>query len=207
MSKTSPPNGPAIVKSSASRIWQALSRPSTRYSLGALLVMGGVLGGGLIWSAGWALKATEQTDFCLSCHEMKAYVLPGHQSSPHFTNRTGVRAECADCHVPKDLSGRLAHKARLMNEVWLNWQGVIATPERYAARRQALAQRVWARLEADGSQTCKTCHSHAAMAAHEQSPEAAAMMSWAVKAGTHTCISCHKGVSHTLPESWVQDAQ
>jgi len=199
--------GPAIVKGSLRRIWQALARPTARYSLGALLVVGGLVGGLLTWSAGWAINATEQTEFCLSCHEMKTFVLPAHQTSPHFANRTGVRADCADCHVAKGLAGRLAHKARLANEVWLNWQGVIATPERYAARRHALVQRVWARMEADGSQACKTCHSHAAMAAHEQSPEAAAMMKWAVGKGSHTCISCHKGVSHTLPPAWVEDAE
>lgn len=195
--------GPTVVQGPIARIWQALSRPSAKRSLGTLLVVGGMLGGALTLAGGWAFQATETNAFCVSCHEMKAFMQPHHERSLHFTNRTGVRATCADCHVPKAWGPRLARKAHLLQEIWWNWQGTIATQDRYDAKRLELAQRVWADMEANGSRECKTCHSHAAMAAHEQSPEAAAMMKWAQDSGTHTCISCHQGVAHVLPEAWL----
>lgn len=194
--------GPTVTPSPIARLWQALARPSAKRSLGALLVVGSVIGASLTLAGGWAFQVTESNAFCLSCHEMKAFVLPAHEKSVHFANRTGVRATCADCHVPQEMGPRLLHKAHLLQEIWWNWQGAIATQERYDAKRLQLAQRVWTAMEASGSRECKTCHSHAAMAAHEQSPEAAAMMKWAQADGTRTCISCHKGVAHQLPEDW-----
>lgn len=195
-------NGPDIAKGPVARMWAAMRRPSSRYSIATLMVVGGVFGALLIWGGGKALKATDSTAFCLSCHEMQAFAFESHKQSRHFANRSGVRAECADCHVPQDTGAYLVRKVRLVGEVWSNWQGTIATRERYDANRLEMAQRVWADMEATGSRECKSCHSHEAMAAHEQSPEAAAMMKWAVASGTHTCISCHKGVAHQLPIGW-----
>lgn len=45
---------------------------------------------------------TSTTEFCLSCHAMRA-VGEEYRSSTHFRNASGVRAECEDCHIPPAL--------------------------------------------------------------------------------------------------------
>ena len=46
------------------------------------------------------LEATNTEKFCVSCHEMKTNVFEELKGTIHFTNRSGVRATCPDCHVP-----------------------------------------------------------------------------------------------------------
>ena len=49
-----------------------------------------------------AMDATNTETFCISCHEMEAYVYEEYTDTIHYSNRTGVRATCPDCHVPKE---------------------------------------------------------------------------------------------------------
>lgn len=188
---------PRVVKGPVAAAWVALRRPSARFSLGLLLLVGGAVGIGVSWGAGAALERVSSNAYCTSCHEMRVFVRPDHVKSSHFTNRAGVRAACADCHAP-------THYA--FKDLLANWQGTIATRELYDAKRRVLAERVWARLEADGSQTCRDCHGHDAMDAHAQSAEAVTMMEFAVEEGKRTCITCHKGVAHTIPNDWRSSA-
>ena len=64
-----------------------------------------------------------------------------------------------------------------------------------------LAKIVWADLKSQNSAPCRKCHSFAAMALDKQSREAAKHHSPEYIARTHkTCIDCHKGVAHELPQ-------
>ena len=47
-----------------------------------------------------AMEATNNLEFCISCHEMKDNVYLEYKESSHYKNRSGVRAVCSDCHVP-----------------------------------------------------------------------------------------------------------
>lgn len=51
------------------------------------------------WVSMWSYHYSSATQFCISCHEM---VEPYQQykNSSHFKNKSGVVAECADCHLP-----------------------------------------------------------------------------------------------------------
>ncbi|MEO6665477.1 MAG: NapC/NirT family cytochrome c [Nitrospiria bacterium] len=81
--------------------WKALRRPSGRYSLGALLVVGGI-GGVLVWGGfNPFVEYSNSMTFCTSCHEMRAFVFEEYTQTSHSRNASGVRATCADCHVPK----------------------------------------------------------------------------------------------------------
>ena len=185
--------GPHVVKGPVRRLWCALTHPSTRYSLGVILFAGVLVGWGLTWAAGQALDHVSTNAYCTSCHEMKAFVYEDHQSSAHFSNGSGVRAQCADCHPATFYA---------FKDLIANWKGTIATEDLYRSKRLELSKRVWARMERNRSAACRTCHSHAAMNAHEQRAEAATMMAWAVEDGRRTCITCHKGVAHTLVDGW-----
>ena len=66
-------------------------------ALGLLVVIGAVMAGG---AAGLAWTNTE--GFCIGCHEMRANVYAEYKGTIHDTNRSGVRAVCSDCHVPRE---------------------------------------------------------------------------------------------------------
>ncbi|MCR6678642.1 NapC/NirT family cytochrome c, partial [Escherichia marmotae] len=86
------------------RLWSALRRPSARWSVITLVLMGIMIGIVLIVLPHFGIKATCNTEFCVSCHSMTP-VYDEYKESSHFQNASGVRAECDDCHVPSDLPG------------------------------------------------------------------------------------------------------
>lgn len=75
----------------------------------------------------------------------------------------------------------------------------IDTPEKFNAKRAELAQREWARMSANNSAACKSCHSYEAMDHGKQSANAAAQMT-AAAAKDSNCIDCHKGIAHHKPD-------
>ena len=64
-------------------------------------------------------------------------------ATPHASNRTGVRAACKYCHVPKALLPKLYQKMLAANDVYQHFMGTIDTPEKFEARRPLLARRAW----------------------------------------------------------------
>jgi nitrate/TMAO reductase-like tetraheme cytochrome c subunit len=62
-----------------------------------------------------------------------------------------------------------------------------------------MAQQVWKELKGNDSAECRSCHTPAAMAFAKQPASAASAHQGLATNGT-TCIDCHKGIAHTLPE-------
>ena len=183
------------------RLLRALGRPSTKYSLIALLSLGFV-SGILFWGGfNTALEATNSLEFCISCHEMRDTVYQEYKQTVHFKNRTGVRAACPDCHVPRDWTHKIARKLKASFEVWGKITGVVDTPEKFEANRMRLATDEWARMEKAGSRECLNCHNFAAMDAERQKSTAAKNHKQAQEQGK-TCIDCHKGIAHHLPKEY-----
>ncbi|MCZ8708255.1 pentaheme c-type cytochrome TorC [Escherichia albertii] len=181
------------------RLWSALRRPSARWSVLTLVLMGIVIGIALIVLPHFGIKATSSTEFCVSCHSMTP-VYEEYKQSAHFQNASGVRAECHDCHVPSDLPGMLKRKLEASNEVYQTVIGhSINTPEKFNAKRAELAEREWARMKENNSATCRSCHNYDAMDYAKQHPEAARQMVAAAKEN-QTCIDCYKGIAHQLPD-------
>ncbi len=183
------------------RTLSALARPSTQYSLAALLAVGFV--GGIVFWGGFntALEATNTLEFCVSCHEMRDTVYQEYQQTVHFKNRTGVRAVCPDCHVPRDWTHKIARKLRASFEVWGKITGVVDTPAKFEANRMRLATDEWDRMQKAGSRECFNCHSFDGMNAAKQKPLAQRNHDEARKSGK-TCIDCHKGIAHLLPKEY-----
>lgn len=183
-------------------IWQWLWRPSKRWYL-LFLPMGAVaafvVGMGFLGGSAVVLGKFETLGFCTSCHEMDT-AYQEYTQSPHYKNEFGVRAVCADCHVPPNTLPRLWRHMRASTEVWGHMTGVIDTPGKFEARRLEMAQSVWADLKADDSAECRHCHSYSAMALELQGHSAAKKHSEAylAKSGM-TCIDCHQGIAHKLP--------
>jgi cytochrome c-type protein NapC len=182
------------------RYWRTLWSPSRYYSLG-FLTIGGFVAGVLFWGAfNTALEATNNEQFCITCHVMRDNVYQEIQPTIHFTNRSGVRATCPDCHVPKDWTHKIARKMQASKEVWGYIFRTIHTREKFLAKRKELAEREWARMKANDSLECRNCHELNAMDFTRQSKRAQDQHSRSLTTGEKTCIDCHKGIAHRLPD-------
>ena len=176
----------------------ALSPPA--YLSLAFLTLGGFVAGVMFWGGfNTVLEATNTEKFCVSCHEMESNVFEELKGTNHFTNRSGVRATCPDCHVPHEWTNKIARKMQASKEVWGHIFGSIDTREKFLALRRHLAEREWERMKANDSLECRNCHSSESMDLTKQNPRAAAAHERFLFSGERTCIDCHKGIAHKLP--------
>lgn len=184
--------------------WALLRRPSARYSFGGLLIAGFAIGV-LFWGGfNTVLEATNTEVFCISCHEMHDNVYQEYKKTIHYSNRTGVRATCPDCHVPKDWTHKMVRKVQASKEVWGKLTGTIDTPEKFASKRLELARNEWKRMKAADSRECRNCHSLESMNADSQKQRARKQHDMA-REDNMTCIDCHKGIAHTKPEGMTEE--
>ncbi|WP_371186775.1 pentaheme c-type cytochrome TorC [Thalassotalea maritima] len=175
-------------------------KPSAYFSLGTL-AFGGFIAGILFWGGfNTALEATNTEEFCISCHEMEDNVYQELKETVHWKNHSGVRATCPDCHVPHNWTDKMARKMKASKEVWGTVFGTIDTREKFLAKRAELAQHEWDRLTANNSLECKNCHDYASMDFDTMSERARVQMKMAAERD-QSCIDCHKGIAHELPDS------
>ena len=194
------------LKALACKYWVTLSTPSRFFSLG-FLTIGGFIAGIMFWGGfNTALEITNTEAFCTGCHEMRENVFVELQPTIHYTNRSGVRATCPDCHVPHNWTDKIARKMQASKEVWGKIFGTISTREKFLDKRLELAQREWARLKANNSLECRNCHNLDSMDFTRQSRRAMEMHSTVLAKGEKTCIDCHKGIAHDLPDEYVVEA-
>jgi trimethylamine-N-oxide reductase cytochrome c-type subunit TorC len=150
------------------------------------------------------MEYTNREEFCIGCHEMKDNVYVELQETVHWSNRTGVRAICSDCHVPHNWTDKIARKMQASKEVWGAIFGTINTPEKFEAKRLELAQHEWARFQANGSLECRNCHDYDSMDWDKMSAEARRFMQPAAERN-QSCMDCHKGIAHHLPKQMNVD--
>ena len=179
-------------------------RKLARYSAGTLLVIGIVLGV-LFWGGfNWAMEMTNTEEFCISCHEMRDNVYAEYVTTKHYNNRTGVRATCPDCHVPKDWVHKAKRKIQATNELYHKALGTIDTREKFEEKRLELARNVWTSMEATDSRECRNCHDYDSMDYVSQGRRAVDAHTEGFDQGK-TCIDCHKGIAHQLPDMYEED--
>ncbi|MGH8682564.1 MAG: NapC/NirT family cytochrome c [Burkholderiales bacterium] len=167
--------------------------------VGPWTVIGLFAAGVIFWGGfNWAMELTNTEKFCISCHEMEENVFKEYRHTIHYTNRSGVRATCPDCHVPKEWGPKIIRKIQASNELLHKALGTIDTPEKFQAKRARLAEHEWARMKANDSQECRNCHNYQYMDFTEQGRRAVNTHSVAFSQG-RTCIDCHKGIAHQLP--------
>ena len=177
------------------RVW-------TRMRAAGLGLVAMVFVAGIVFWGGFntALEATNTEQFCISCHEMESNVYVELQDTIHYSNRSGVRATCPDCHVPHQWTDKIARKMQASKEVWGKIFGTINTRDKFLQKRRELAEHEWARLKANDSLECRNCHGFDFMDFTRQSPRAREMHSTALASGQATCIDRHKGIAHKLPD-------
>ena len=184
--------------------WATLRRPSTKYSM--LTLLGGSFIAGIIFWGGFntGMEATNTLEFCVSCHEMRDTVYQEYKKTIHYSNRTGVRAICSDCHVPKDWVHKIARKIQASGEVYGKIMGTIDTPEKFEAKRLTLAEHEWARMKGSDSRECRNCHSFEGMSFEMQKDRSKKQHEIGLK-DNKTCIDCHKGIAHQKPKGMQGD--
>ncbi len=173
-----------------------MKKPVALGAAGFIGIAVGVIGWG---GFNTVMEATNSLEFCTSCHEMRDNVYQEYKKTIHYSNPAGVRAICSDCHVPKDWTHKIIRKVQASKEVWGKITGVIDTPEKFESMRLELAKHEWARMKASDSRECRNCHSFEAMDFAHQRPKASKQMQKAYQEGG-TCIDCHKGIAHKLPD-------
>ncbi|HLF96623.1 MAG TPA: NapC/NirT family cytochrome c [Methylococcaceae bacterium] len=186
------------------RLVDFLKTPSRRWSAGALLAAGTLLGI-LLWGGfNWSLELTNTERFCISCHEMEQNVYMEYRDTIHYNNRSGVRATCPDCHVPREWQHKVLRKIRASNELFHKIMGSVATPEKFEAKRLELARHVWKQMKDTDSRECRNCHDARSMDYMKQQQRAAHRHEKGFEEGK-TCIDCHKGIAHSLPALYEED--
>jgi cytochrome c-type protein NapC len=119
------------------------------------------------------VEATNTEAFCIGCHEMRDNVYEEYKNTIHYTNRTGVRAVCPDCHVPKEWGPKMLRKIQASRELYGKAiTGSIDTREKFEAKRLQLAEREWKRMKANDSLECRNCHSLVSMDPEKQKQRA-----------------------------------
>ncbi|MCW9018556.1 MAG: NapC/NirT family cytochrome c, partial [Kangiellaceae bacterium] len=164
--------------------------------------------GGIIFWGGFntAMEATNTMTFCISCHEMENNVYKEYKPTIHYSNRTGVRATCSDCHVPDPWVHKMVRKVQASNELLHKALGTIDTPEKFEERRLTMAKRVWKQMKDTDSRECRNCHNFESMAPQFQKPRARKQHMNAFEQG-QTCIDCHKGIAHNDVRHMLTDEE
>ena len=184
---------------SLGRAWRRLRSPSARWSVFALVAVGVVVGALAIIGTQVMVHVSGTDEFCgTACHSMQ-WVAKEHQESIHGASRTGMRATCHDCHIPRDYPELLWYKAAAgTKDVIGEIRGIISTEEKFAQERKRMAGQVWAEYSANDSRACRGCHQFSAEVLAKQQ-EMVRPIHAPVLDGRATCIDCHKGVGHAAP--------
>jgi cytochrome c-type protein NapC len=169
------------------------------YSPVVLVVVGGIAG--IIFWGGFntAMEATNTMEFCISCHEMEDNVYMEYKETVHYKNVSGVQATCSDCHVPRPWVHKVVRKIKASNELLHKALGTIGTREKFLSERWRMANKVWGEMKSTDSRECRNCHAFDTMELEEQDKSARKKHIRAQKEG-ETCIDCHKGIAHELPD-------
>lgn len=169
----------------------------------------GALGFVFVWlwlESGWgpvsvALHATSSNEFCYVCHSHDQFIRPEYEASTHFRNASGVRAQCADCHLPHDnFAELLVTKIIVSADIIPEVMGKLSTQKKYDAHKEEMAESVRAQFRANDSKFCRHCHAVEAMNPELQSPMAGRIHASMAQTGK-TCIDCHRNLVHTPAES------
>ncbi|MBI5682625.1 MAG: NapC/NirT family cytochrome c [Deltaproteobacteria bacterium] len=135
---------------------------------------------------------TNKTGFCAKCHSMR-YNYNEYKQSVHYKSPSGVRAECADCHVPHGVGALAVAKMFAVKDIWAELTKDTGEKETWDKERPRLAKIVREKFLKSDSGNCRRCHKAEALVptkiqgqnAHEK-----------MKTQKKTCIDCHYNLVH-----------
>lgn len=186
------------IKERCKKLWE---QPSAKWRFGI------PLGGILLFLIGLmalpvyngAMHYTSTNEFCYSCHVGMDTIVEEYEASPHFHNRAGIKVTCADCHIPRETIPKIITKVKATADVYHKLMGTI-TLENFEEHRPALAEHVWQKMSETGSRECMNCHAFERMN-HELQDKRTPKRHAPEKVEGKTCIDCHKGIAHKMPQT------
>ncbi|MBF0126246.1 MAG: NapC/NirT family cytochrome c [Magnetococcales bacterium] len=171
-----------------------------------LILIGGFLAGFVFFIVfHFGMTATNSMDICISCHEMEG-VYQEYKESKHYTNKMGVRATCADCHVPHgktfgDWVSKFFVKLEIgSKDIYHHFIGTYPDKAAFEKKRWDLAQNVLSHMKHRDSKECRYCHAYEAMNLEEQDKSASKKHKKIMESKDKTCVDCHTGFVHKMPE-------
>ncbi|MBW8035563.1 MAG: cytochrome C [Planctomycetes bacterium] len=145
---------------------------------------------GAYWVTKWSYHYSSTTQFCISCHEM---IQPYQQykKSSHYKNKSGVVAECADCHLPPGAVSKWYTKIT---------QGMNDSVRHVFLKPEDIDHEAWKckAVKNISSESCMKCHKNLLPA---ELPRGGFLGHRAFLNGeAESCLDCHKNLVHTNHE-------
>jgi cytochrome c-type protein NapC len=136
------------------------------------------------------ITATSDATFCVNCHSMEPFE-KAHTADIHGgKNAHGVRATCAQCHLPHDSSlNYMMTKARTgIHDLWVENFG---NPENinWEAKRSHREDYVY-------DSGCVTCHTNLQEATMASNKAFVAHRDYFLGDIDDMCVTCHENVGH-----------
>ena len=89
-------------------------------------------------------------------------------------------------------------------DVYHELAGTIDTPEEYEKHRLQMAVQTWNKMKPSDSRECRNCHNFKYIDFTMQESRAAKEHQRIIDTNM-TCIDCHQGIAHRLPEEYLQE--
>lgn len=163
-----------------------------------LLLGGLVLGILLTLSAEQVDNYTSTEAFCgTSCHSMQHYIAndPFYKTSLHRNNKSGVLANCGDCHIPHDLvPATWVHVKSGIIDIISEMSHDFSKAKNWQKIKPRLAKKVREEMRDNNSQACRQCHDMKQIAVTSYMGQRAHAQSYKNK---KTCIQCHFNLVHS----------
>lgn len=177
------------------RLWGALHDFFRRPLNGLIALVAVVALLGISFVAAEELNIyANSTEFCISCHSMKTHVYEEFKKSKHYTNASGVRPECGQCHVAKRFWPAAWDHAKGTHDLIAEFSHDWTQNEVFEARRSRMAEKARLKMLAEDSHTCRECHKMEAIVPTRKRGERA--HNDAMQKGRTNCIACHYNLVH-----------
>ena len=137
-----------------------------------------------------SLTATSDAQFCVNCHTMAPFEAAHNMDVHGGQNAHGVRASCADCHLPHDSSfNYLYTKARTgIHDLYVENFGDLENID-WQAKRAHREEWVY-------DSGCITCHTNLEEATMSTNDALIAHRAYFRGEIDDQCVTCHENVGH-----------
>ncbi len=185
------------------------SRPNKKWMLGIPLggVVAFILGVAVLGAYHGVMNYSNTNDFCFGCHIGMDTIVEEYQESIHYKNSKGViAATCSDCHVPREFIPKMIVKITATADIFHKLKGDITLENFESEHRPRLAAIVTEEFVANKSKQCKYCHQVDRMDFEAQG-RTTARRHQMMESRDQSCIDCHAGIAHKLPEDEPEEAE
>ncbi len=165
-------------------------------TMAIVFIVGGIAGIIFALSAEEMDRLTTTDEFCTSCHAMQIYIANAetYKTSSHQMTASGVRAGCADCHIPTGLVvATYTHVVNGISDIWGQIRHDYENPETWKAEKARLAYAVRDWFRNNDSITCRGCHEEASIKPRRKRGQ---RQHTEARESGMTCIDCHYNLVH-----------